>query len=205
MLSCPTAMRAANVVTAVNGLSGRRLYTGTRMPYRVVVFTKKHEWILEMVREPDGLKGWLRAAWNDFSRMIRVESADGRGICQCVTCDRREHWSSGLMHAGHFLAYRYPNSPVRFSETNVHCQCSRCNLDGFTSIPHPGAVQKRESVQLRYMTYMIKKYGLEEIERLEVKRNTERLATGKERIEELRANRSEYKRRSNFAIEEKGL
>jgi len=158
----------------------------------------------------DSMKGkdlpaWLRVTWVDFSIMIRVEAADRFGLCQCVTCDLTAHWRSGLIQAGHFLAYRYPNSPVRFVENNVHCQCKHDNTDGYASIPHPGAVAKRENVQMRYMTYMIKTYGLEEVERLQTLRSTGLCAKGDERIDELRVMRAEYKQRAAKAIEEKGL
>jgi len=158
-----------------------------------------------MPREPTDLKGWLKATWIDFSIMIRAEAADVHGVCQCVTCDRKAHWKSGIIQAGHFLAYRYPNSPVRFVERNVHCQCKHDNTDGFASIPHPGAILKRENVQIRYMTYMIKRYGLEEVERLQAMRSAGKCATGDERIDQLRVMRAEYKQRAVKAIKEKGL
>jgi len=156
-------------------------------------------------REPKDLSGWLKATWKEFTIMIRVEAANSHGIVQCVTCDRTAYWKGAGMQSGHFLAYRYPNSPVRFEESNVHPQCERDNTDGFASIPHPGAVLKRENVQTKYMVYMVKRYGLDEVERLQSLRSTGKCSKGDERIDELRIMRSEYKLRAAKAITEKGL
>lgn len=158
-----------------------------------------------MPREPKGLDAWLKATWKDFSIMIRVEAADVHGMCECVTCGRRAHWSSGHIHAGHFLAARYKNSPVKFDEGNVFPQCRNCNTDGRVAQWRPHASKKQEAVQTRFMIYVIKRKGLPEVERLELERNTGKCATGDERIDQLRAMRTEYKQRAAKAIQEKGL
>ena len=136
--------------------------------------------------------------------MIRLEAADSHGVCECVTCGKRCYWNAG-MHAGHFLAARFANSPVKFEESNVHPQCRNCNTDGRVAWMRPHASKKQEQVQTRYMTWMIRKYGLEEVERLTLLRNNGKCATGEERISQLRLMRAEYKRRAAAAMEEKGL
>lgn len=62
---------------------------------------------------------WLREAQYEFNRYIRLRDADQ----PCVSCQR---FHSGQYHAGH---YRSIGScpELRFSELNVHKQCSACN------------------------------------------------------------------------------
>ena len=158
-----------------------------------------------MPNEPKTLESWLKNTWDDFSIMIRVEAADAHGVCECVTCGLKKHWRSGYIQTGHCLAARYMNSPVKFSETNVACQCRNCNLDGRVAQWRPHASKKTEDVHRRFLRYVRKKHGPDEEERLELLRNTGKMKTGQARIDELRAMRAEYKRRAAKAIEEKGL
>ena len=152
--------------------------------------------------KPKGISGWLNVTWRDFSRMIRVEAADARGVCECVTCGHRAHWSSGIIQAGHFLNYRYPMSPVRFEETNVYPQCRHCNTVGRVATYVPRASHVQETVKMRFLTHVIKLHGMEEVERLELLRNTGRVDYTEEKLMLMRA---EYKRRADKAIKEKGL
>ena len=157
-----------------------------------------------MLREPKTLESWLKLTWDDFSIMIRVEAADAHGVCECVTCGLRKYWNDGIQ-AGHCLAARYMNSPVKFEETNVACQCRNCNLDGRVSWMRPHASKKAEDVHGIFIEYTIDKHGRDEVPRLRLLRNTGKMATGQERIDELRVMRAEYKRRGAKAIKEKGL
>ena len=158
-----------------------------------------------MPNEPKSLEAWLRATWKDFSIMIRVEAADAHGVCECVTCGLKKHWRSGFIHTGHFLAARYANSAVKFEISNVAVQCRNCNTDGRVAQWRPHASKKTEDVHRMFMKWMIKHHGLKEVERLELLRNTGKMATGQARIDELRVQRAEYKRRAAEAMEEKGL
>lgn len=155
-----------------------------------------------MPREPAGVKGWLNAVAKDFSVMIRVEAADTRGRCECVTCGAQHYWKSGLIHAGHFRAYRFPNSPVRFFETNVHCQCRSCNTTGLATFSHWGSSLRRESVAEAYFRFMLATYGHDVIDEIERIRNQESI---KHTPETLRTMRAEYRHRAAVAIEAKGL
>jgi len=158
-----------------------------------------------MPREPKDLNGWLARTWSDFSIMVRVEAADAHGVCECVTCGVRKHWKSGYIQAGHCLAARYMNSPVKFEETNVACQCRNCNLDGRVAWMRPHASKKAEDVHGLFIEYTIDKHGRDELSRLRLLRNTGKMKTGEARIDELRVMRAEYKLRKAKAMEEKGL
>lgn len=158
-----------------------------------------------MPNEPKSVEAWLRATWKDFSIMVRVEAADAHGVCECVTCGLRKHWNSGFIHTGHCLAARYMNSPVKFEITNVAVQCRNCNTDGRVSWMRPHASKKAEDVHGIFIEYTIDTHGRDELARLRLQRNTGKMKTGQERIDELRIMRAEYKRRAAKAIVDKGL
>ena len=52
-----------------------------------------------------------------------MESADDNGICQCVTCGKRDHYKN--MDAGHFVPGR--RQSIVLVEGNIHVQCKHCN------------------------------------------------------------------------------
>ncbi len=158
-----------------------------------------------MPREPKTLESWLKNTWADFSIMIRVEAADAHGNCVCVTCGVKKHWCSGMIHCGHCLSARYMNSAVKFEETNVACQCRNCNTDGRVAQWRPHASKKTEDVHRKFLDYVRKKHGQDELVRLELLRNTGQMKKGQDRIDELRVMRAEYKQRAAKAKEEKGL
>ncbi len=137
--------------------------------------------------------------------MVRVEAADEFGNCECVTCGIKHHWHSNLIHCGHCLSARYMNSPVKFEETNVACQCRHDNMLGMVTQWRPHATKGAEDVHRRFLKYVRKMHGDDELERLELLRNTGKMATGQARIDELRVMRAEYKRRAAEAMEDKGL
>ncbi len=151
------------------------------------------------------LNSLLKLTWTDFSIMIRVEAADRNGVCECVTCGIRKHWRSGMIHCGHFLAARHMTSAVKFCESNVAPQCKNCNTDGRVAQWRPHASKKTEDVHRRFMLWMIKNRGLDKVEELEVLRNTGKMSTGQDRIDELLVQRAEYKQRAAKAMKEKGI
>jgi len=59
----------------------------------------------------------------DLQKAVRMESANDKGVCQCVTCGKQDHWK--LMHAGHFIPGR--RMAMLFVEENIHPQCNYCN------------------------------------------------------------------------------
>lgn len=103
-----------------------------------IVFNGKNQMIpnnkiVEMQEIPSRYKnksiGQLDAIlWRWFSIYIRLKYADKRGDVTCVTCGKKHHWKD--IHAGHFV--RRGHKSVKYSETNVHPQCTYCNtfLDG---------------------------------------------------------------------------
>jgi hypothetical protein len=61
----------------------------------------------------------------DLQKAIRMESADDNGICQCVTCGKRQHYKE--MDAGHFVPGR--RQSIVLVEENIHVQCKTCNKE----------------------------------------------------------------------------
>jgi hypothetical protein len=59
----------------------------------------------------------------DLQKAIRMEAADDRGICRCVTCGKKGHYKR--MHGGHFVPGR--RQSILFIEENIHVQCISCN------------------------------------------------------------------------------
>ena len=58
-----------------------------------------------------------------FSLYIRLRDADKKGICTCITCKKKYHYTE--LDAGHFLSRRHFS--VRYDEQNVFSQCRYCN------------------------------------------------------------------------------
>ena len=105
------------------------------------------------------IKSALTNAWKDYSKIVRLEEADGQGICTCVTCGVREVWDSGAMDAGHYLAARRLTSTMKFCRHNIHTQCKVCNTMGRVVQTQPYAVGKVVDVALEYHDWMLVKYG----------------------------------------------
>ena len=67
-------------------------------------------------------KGMKKKAWAEFSKYIRLRSADSNGMVKCVTCpddEPKKHWKE--MQAGHFVGGR--GNAVLFDEEIVYPQC----------------------------------------------------------------------------------
>ena len=58
-----------------------------------------------------------------FSLYIRLRDADKKGICTCITCKKKYHYTE--LDAGNFLSRRHFS--VRYDEQNVFSQCRYCN------------------------------------------------------------------------------
>ena len=80
-----------------------------------------------------------------FSTVARRSRADEGGTVQCVTCGVLKHWKE--TDAGHFIKRQYRS--VRWTLTNVHPQCFRCN-------------HFQDGRQDDYANYIIKTYGQDE-------------------------------------------
>lgn len=96
---------------------------------------------------------WFRKkAWGLYSLCIRRRDADENGYGPCISCGVIRHYTQ--MNAGHY----HPQSlglQVVFVEKNVNSQCPYCNL----------ALQGN---QVEYSKALIKKYGPEVLEELEI-------------------------------------
>lgn len=90
-----------------------------------------------------------------FSTYIRLKGANENGICRCISCGNRDRWQD--MDAGHFINRKHLS--LRWSERNVHAQCRKCN-------------RFDEGNVIGYTKAMIKKYGIEILDELEVKKFT---------------------------------
>ena len=97
-------------------------------------------------------------AWKAFSRFIRLRDCwiDTKSLeCHCVTCGRLYKFGSTL-HAGHFQPGRHAN--LLFDEEQVHAQCQICN-------------RWRKGMWPEYYEYMVKRYGLERVQKMIASRN----------------------------------
>lgn len=91
--------------------------------------------------------------WKLFSKFIRLRDRVHGDHCRCISCNKIMHWKSA--HAGHFINRRHLG--VKFDERNVNAQCVMCNTFG-------------EGEQYKYGLALIKKYGENVIQDLEVKK-----------------------------------
>lgn len=60
-------------------------------------------------------------------RAVVYLSADEHGWVQCVTCGARKQYRDKGIQGGHWLSVGGHPS-VQFCRTNIHPQCSQCNL-----------------------------------------------------------------------------
>lgn len=89
-----------------------------------------------------------------FSRYIRLRDANQYGYCRCISCGKIVHWKE--CDAGHYVNRRHMG--LRYDEKNVNAQCRACN-------------RFDEGNQIGYTRGLIKKYGSEVIQYLEVKKH----------------------------------
>ena len=96
-------------------------------------------------------KLWAECAAK-FQRLRRLQEADSNGICTCVTCGKRKHFSE--MEGGHFIS-RLRKS-VLLDPLNVHPQCNACN-------------QHKNGNAAEFAIYMVKRYGEDQVDFLRTK------------------------------------
>jgi len=87
-----------------------------------------------------------------FQRLRRLQEADKAGFCKCVTCGVRKHFAQ--MEGGHFITRS--RKSVLLDPMNVHPQCNACN-------------QHKGGNGAEYASYMIKRYGEDQVEFLKLK------------------------------------
>lgn len=109
-----------------------------------------------------------KKVWVQFSIFIRTRGADSEGYVQCVTCPARHLWNSGRIHAGHWIHGR-----LDFDPRNVSPQCATCNYHWNTK------------VSVAYSIFMVRTYGLEVMEELELLANTQGNRYSREELQTL--------------------
>ncbi len=100
---------------------------------------------------------WLAEAQEAFNRYVRLRDA----ALPCVSCGTTNPpmLPGGQWDAGHWKS-RGARPELRFNEDNCHKQCKVCN--GGSKFP-----RKAETVSDAYRIELIKRIGLEAVERLE--------------------------------------
>lgn len=89
--------------------------------------------------------------WKLVSEYVRRRDSNHDGYVECVTCETVALWNSGTIHAGHFVGGR--RNSILYELTNIHGQCYACNVC-------------RYGETLKYLDFMIDKYGKQEVVRL---------------------------------------
>jgi len=125
-------------------------------------------------RKPKTVPKLKQEAATLLQKLVRMKYADDLGMCQCVTCNKVQHWKE--MDGGHFVS-RGHNATLLVEE-NIHPQCKQCN--GF----------KKGNID-SYSLFMIDTYGLDAMRELIDSKHQPRKFTALE-LEDLIA---EYKAR----------
>ena len=88
-----------------------------------------------------------------LQRLVRLKASDDNGYCQCVTCEKVDHYKN--MQGGHFI----PRGRTVFKlyEPNIQVQCPSCNLWGM----------KQAHYVLRYRQWMVDYYGERRVKAME--------------------------------------
>ena len=121
--------------------------------------------------------------WDIFSKFIRLRDSDDNGRCRCISCGKPELWK--YQEAGHYV--KRGNAILKYEEINVNSQCVMCNR------------YKNGNIE-GYKSGLIKKYGDQALDVLNVKSTYHRLSHSDidEKIEH-------YKSKIKRMLEEKGL
>ena len=92
-----------------------------------------------------------------FSIFIRLRDADENGICKCISCPKLDYWKN--VDAGHFINRKHLS--LRWAFRNVHAQCRQCNRFDEGNI-------------IGYTKAMIKRYGIDILDILELQKSQTR-------------------------------
>ena len=86
-----------------------------------------------------------------FSIYIRKRDSNESGIGKCCSCGKYVHWKD--VDCGHFVNRKHMS--LRFSEINCNMQCRSCNRFDEGNI-------------VGYTKFMINKYGIDILDKLEI-------------------------------------
>lgn len=86
----------------------------------------------------------------NLQKLVRLANADNDGMCECICCGVRLHWS--VMNGGHFLTRTRLSTII--DPRNVHPQRVYCN-------------KERGGNVAEYRKALVRKYGEESVEELE--------------------------------------
>lgn len=92
--------------------------------------------------------------WKVFSEFSRLKDADRHGMVKCCSCGTPKNWKE--VDAGHYISRTH--WAVRYNEKNVHAQCKGCNAF-------------KQGNPVPYREYLVNRYGLDEVLKLEYGRN----------------------------------
>jgi 5-methylcytosine-specific restriction endonuclease McrA len=87
--------------------------------------------------------------WKLVSEYIRRRDANRDGFAECCTCGVMKPWKE--LQCGHFIGGR--RNSVIYELTNMHSQCYGCNVCKYGET-------------LKYLDFMLEKYGEAEVKRL---------------------------------------
>jgi len=121
------------------------------------------------------------SAWKYFSLMIRARD-EINGYFTCPTCGQIKPIDQA--DAGHYISR--VKKAVKFDEMNVHAQCRHCN-------------RMQEGNHFLYRKWLIKKYGIEAVEALELRAQI----TAGFKTADLLFMAQEYKERTKIIIQGK--
>ena len=119
---------------------------------------------------------------NIFSTYIRLRDADDDGYIRCCECGQWFWWENATN--GHFAKRRHRT--LRWDERNCHAQCAPCN---------------GQDLNLRYVDFMVERYGPEIWGILNAQKNNRGKITPQDRKELA----DDYKHKIKQLRKEKGL
>lgn len=120
-----------------------------------------------------------------FSQYIRLKYSDSRGMCECISCGKHQHWKE--IQNGHYMSRRYFST--RWSEDNCRPQCVACNIF------NQGNIQA-------YRVALIKQIGEQRVNLIEARARQETFKYGEF---ELNAMIKHYTKEVERITKEKGI
>ena len=117
------------------------------MTYHSNKMTRLKEPVKVKKKIPSGIRDSCLSA---FQKLRRLKEANDDGYVRCISCGKVIHWKEA--QGGHYIPRSY--RATELEEDNVNPQCEYCNL-------------KLNGNTAMYRINLIKKIGIERVERLE--------------------------------------